>query len=698
MIEIQPQTNHELLEKQVKTLFKTTLSGGLANIFAAFLAFTLLSGSHLETSALWLSTGIFIFSSIRIGVSNSYLTNKKYNFKIYLNTHVLLTLFIGILWAVYIYIQRHPEDESIRNIVFLINFGLIAGSITTLSTYKYAYLVYMLPQLLSIMVVYIIIDTSTSLYIATAVFLAAIFMMSASFGINRSHKKEIKLTFNNKQLINDLNDEVHIREKAQFELEENKRKLETTVAERTKDLVETNINLEKVIEKKEDAEQSLQHLAYHDELTGLPNKNLLIDRINQSIKISSRDSQKMAILFLDLDRFKNINDSLGHTVGDKLLQEVSARLFKILRDHDTISRNGGDEFVIVLEKLKSSNEAIYVAKKIINNLKTTFDIYSHKIHIGASIGISIYPSDGDKPLILLRNADTAMYRAKQAGGNQLQFYDKSMSNQLRDRLELENELHTALESNEFYMVYQPQINCTTGATTGFESLIRWKNKKHGEVGPDRFVPLLEETGLIYSVGNWIVKQVIDFACTHQTYGVNFSINLSALQCNSLELVNFVKTQIDDTGIKASQIEFEITESLLINDFEKTTIFLDELHSIGCSIALDDFGTGYTSMHYLARLPIDVIKIDKTFIRDINTNKNLQSIVKAIVTMSNSLGMKNIFEGVETEAELAEIKKIQGNIIQGYLFSKPLNVSDAEKWLIKEYSNNVTFLNQKPKNY
>ncbi len=688
---MQAKTQLKFLDKQVKTLFKATIPGGLANIVAAFLVYTLLNDSRHEEAALWLSAGIFILSIIRIVVSNHYLNKNIYDLKVYLYLHVLLTFLIGITWAIYIFIQHQPNDEAIRNIVFLISFGLIAGSITTLSTYKAAYLSYMMPQLLSIMAVYISIGTTASYYITAAVFLSIIFMMLASFSINRSHKKEIELMFNNDQLITDLNNEITIREKIQFELEDNKRKLETTVEERTKDLLTSNFDLEKVIEKKEEAEKSLQYLAYHDELTGLPNKNLLVDRINQSIKISLRDNQQMAILFLDLDRFKNINDSLGHTVGDKLLQNVASRLHVTLRSHDTVSRNGGDEFVIVLEKLKNSNEAVNVAKKIINCLTDTFDIFSHKIHIGASIGISIYPGDGDTPLTLLRNADTAMYRAKQTGGNQLQFYDKSMSNQLRDRLELENELHSALTNNEFYMVYQPQVNCTTGITTGFESLLRWNSKKYGEISPERFVPLLEETGLIYSVGEWAVMQVINFIHTHHTYDVRFSINLSALQCSGLEFIHFVKSNMEKSKVKPSQIEFEITESLLINDFEKTTTFLDELHSLGCSIALDDFGTGYTSMSYLARLPIDVIKIDKSLVRNIHNNKNLQSIVNAIITMSNSLGMKNIFEGIESQAELEEIKKLNGNIIQGYLFSKPLTVNAVEKWLVQERTDNITYL-------
>ena len=680
--------NHTLLIKQVEPLFKATPSGAFANIFAAFLAYALLNNTDHQANAFWICFAIIFFSVTRILVANDYLTNNRYELKQYLHTHLFLTLIIGIFWALCAFLLHQPDDESVRNIFYLINFGLISGSIATLSTYRGAYLAYMLPQSIAIITVFLIIDSELGSYIAFALFVSTIFMIMTSFSINRSHKKTIELTCNNKELINDLNNEIGIREKAQFELEENKLKLEQTVKERTRDLLEINTNLEKVIEKKELAEKNLQYLAYHDELTGLPNKNLLVDRINQSIKISSRDEQQMAILFLDLDRFKTINDSLGHIIGDKLLQEVASRLHTTLRNHDTVSRNGGDEFVIVLEKLKSYNEAVYVAKKIIHSLTDFFDIHSHKIHIGASIGISVYPTDGYTPLTLLRNADTAMYRAKQAGGNQLQFYDSSMSNQLRDRLELENELHSALDNHEFYMVYQPQVSAETGTTIGVESLIRWNNAKHGEISPDRFVPLLEETGLIYSVGKWVVKQVIKFIRTQPKSNVKFSINLSVLQCSNNEFVDFFQTEIHRADIDFSSIEFEITESLLINDFEKTKSFLNKIHDLGCTIALDDFGTGYTSMTYLAHLPIDIIKIDKTLVRNIGENNNLKSIVNAIVTMSTSLGMKNIFEGVETISELEEIKKMNGDIIQGYLYSKPLNNYDIIKWLARDRDESV----------
>ncbi len=680
--------SHTLLVKQVEPLFKATSSGAFANIFAAFLGYALLNNSDHQTNALWICSAIIFFSVTRILVANDYLSKNRYELNLYLHSHLLLTLIIGTCWGLCAFLLYQPEDESVRNIFYLINFGLISGSIATLSTYRSAYLAYILPQSIAIITVFLIIDSALGYYIAFALLVSTVFMIMTSFSINRNHKKAIELTWNNKKLIQDLNSEIGIREKAQFELEDNKRKLEKTVKERTRDLLKINTNLEKVIEKKEQAEKNLQYLAYHDELTGLPNKNLLVDRINQSIKISARDDQQMAILFLDLDRFKTINDSLGHIFGDKLLQEVASRLHTTLRNHDTVSRNGGDEFVIVLEKLKSYNEAVYVANKIIHSLTDSFDIHSHKIHIGASIGISVYPTDGDTPLILLRNADTAMYRAKQAGGNQLQFYDPSMSNQLRDRLELENELHGALDNNEFYMVYQPQVSAETGLTIGVESLIRWNNKKHGEIAPDRFVPLLEETGLIYSVGKWVVKQVIEFIRTQPKSNVTFSINLSVLQCDNNELVDFFQTEVHRADIAFTNIEFEITETLLINDFEKTKSFLNKIHDLGCTIALDDFGTGYTSMTYLAHLPIDIIKIDKTLVRNIGENNSLKSIVNAIVTMSTSLGMKNIFEGVETISELEEIKKMNGDIIQGYLYSKPLDKYDIIKWLARDRDENI----------
>jgi len=672
-----------VFDTQIDNLFRASVSGTLSNIFAAWLIFILVQNTSQHDNAFMLGIAITVITLIRTGFTNEYLKHNRLPERVYIASYFILTLMSGMSWGMFEYMQVTHDDDFVRNMIFLINFGMIAGSIPILSMWMPAYLAYVMPQALAILLVFINLDLQNQYYIAVAFCIFIGLMVATSVNLNRSRKNEIELTLRNRELIKDLNSEINHKVEIQKELEENKAELENKVEQRTRDLIDINLHLENVIDEKQEAERSLQYLAYHDELTGLPNKNLLIDRINQAIKISARDAQQMAILFLDLDRFKNINDSLGHRIGDELLREVAHRIKQLIRQHDTISRNGGDEYVIVLEKLKNHNEAVYVAKKVINELTQPFVIHSHKIHIGASIGISVYPFDGDTPMILLRNADTAMYRAKQEGGNMLQFYDASMSNQLRDRLELESELHTALKNKEMYMVYQPQISAETGRVRGVESLLRWENSKHGFVPPDRFIPLLEETGLIYSIGEWAVREVIDFASRLPHKDLSISINLSVLQCGSFEFIDFLRREIGRTGISPSQLEFEITETLLVKDFNTTKHFLEELHKIGCTIALDDFGTGYTSMTYLARLPIDMVKIDKSFIRGIDDRgSNLRTLVKAIYNMSTSLDMGNVFEGVETEGELEIIRELGGDLIQGFLFSKPLPETEVMDWIDK----------------
>lgn len=675
------QLDSNLLEKQVAPLFQATRSGGLANIFAVWLVYVLVVGTHHQENAWFLSIAVTFLSLIRILVSDKYLQVRSKKLKLFLGTHFFLTFVIGIAWGLFALLQSAQDDAAIRNMVFLINFGMIAGSIATLSVWVPAYVAYIAPQAACIFAVLAIQSNSLSLYMAAAFFVFILIMISTSLKVSRGHKRVLSLNLKNKELIDDLNNEVIHRTRTQVLLEDSKHQLEDKVKERTKKLEIINKDLIREISEKEKAEESLEYIAYHDKLTDLPNRNLLIDRINDSIETARRNKQKLGVLFIDLDRFKAINDSLGHTIGDKLLQEVAKRLRHTLRKEDTISRNGGDEFVVVIKRMLHSDEAILVAQKLIESLTNIFGIDSHKIHIGASIGISVYPNDGDSALELVRNADTAMFSAKKSGGNRLQFYDKSMSNQLRERLVLENELHTALDRNEFYMVYQPQINCLTGETVGFEALLRWSNKTLGSVPPSKFISLLEETGLIYAIGQWIIKEVISLIRTGITGNASISVNLSALQCGDVYLADFINNEIKKAGINPSCIEFEITESLLINDFEKTEVFLNELHKSGCSIALDDFGTGYTSMSYLTRLPIDIIKVDQSFIRDIDSNTALKNIVKAIVNMSTSLGLKNVFEGVETEAELDVVKKLnRAAIVQGYLYSKPLDVDGVHNWL------------------
>ncbi len=686
---IKNHSNKNILNEQIDILFKASTAGGLTNIFSVWLIFALVYNTQHHGHALLLSVFVTFIIILRTILTNNYFKKPHQNLNLYLAGYLLLTLATAVTWAMFQLYQAEHTDDAVRNMVFLINFGLIAGSVALISVWLPAYIIYVFPQAIAIFIVFVSLDYEGNYYLAFAFCVFIAVMLSTSFNVNRGRRKEIELTLYNHQLIDDFNSEIEIREHVQVELEDNKRKLEVTVEERTKDLVEINSNLEKVIDKKEQAEHRLQHLAYHDELTGLPNRNLLINRIDHSIEAAHRSKQQMGILFLDLDRFKTINDSLGHIVGDKLIQQVSKRLLNTLRKEDTIARNGGDEFVIVIQHMVNSNEAIGIAQKLIENLTSIFDIDSHKVHIGASIGISVFPIDGTSALELLRNADTAMYSAKKCGGNRLQFYDESMSNRLRERLEVETELHSAITNNEFYIVYQPQINCHTGVTVGFEALLRWDNSELGTVPPVQFIALLEETGLIYGVGEWVITQVSSFIKSGRAGDATVAINLSALQCGDVKFVDYIEHEIKKTGINPSQMEFEITESLLIDDFEKTEQFLSRLHAIGCTIALDDFGTGYTSMSYLTRLPIDCIKIDQIFIRGIDVNSTLENIVRSIVTMSVSLGMRNVFEGIETEDELNVIKSLNGEIVQGYLYSKPLYIDEVEKWLRKLHTVNTS---------
>jgi len=681
-------TDQSLLLKQVTPLFEANRSGGLANIFAVWLVYGLVIDTHHHANALLLGIIVTVLSVIRILLSDEFMRSHNKKTNLFLSGHLFLTLFIGIAWGAFALMQTGQDEAAIRNMVFLINFGMIAGSIATLSAWLPAYIAYITPQAIGILTVLALQGTQISIYMAVAFFIFIMIIISTSIKMNRSLRQELALNIKNSELINDLNNEVLHRTRTQVLLEDSKRFLKEKVIERTIELENINNDLTNEISEKKKVEESLEYIAYHDELTGLPNRNLLIDRINNSIETANRTNQNIGVLFLDLDRFKAINDSLGHNIGDKLIKGVAKRLQNSLRKEDTISRNGGDEFVIVIKRMENSDEAILVAQKLIENLTCIFEIDGHKIHIGASIGISIYPNDGDNGQELIRNADT--------GGNRLQFYDESMSNRLRERLILENELHTALDRNEFHMVYQPQVNCITGETVGFEALIRWQNKTLGFIGPDQFIPLLEETGLIYDVGKWIIKEVINFVKVGQMGDTTTSINLSALQCGDMFLIDFIRNEIIKSGIDAELIEFEITESMLIKDFDKTQAFLCELHKIGCTIALDDFGTGYTSMSYLTRLPIDCIKVDQSFIRDIDKNTTLKNIVKAIVNMSSSLGLRNVFEGVETEAELNVVKKLNGEVVQGYFYSKPLNTHGVHNWLGHSDKQNISHFPRKNK--
>lgn len=617
--------------------------------------------------------------SVSIRIFLTYYVNKNINVDLekFAHYYVVASLALGLNFSFITLVHYGLEDPELRIFMTIINIGLITAAIATLAVWMKAYIAFALPQIFALFGVYVLND---NIYIALSTIVFSVLMLKVAKDFNTKFKESRLLIDENIKLISGMTKEIQDRKNAQLDLENHKTKLEEMIQERTKELEEINFNLENQIEIRQVVEKELEFLAYNDELTGLPNRTLFIEKVKSALLQAKRNETLLSVLFIDLDRFKNINDSHGHNVGDKLLIEVANRLHETLRDSDTIARNGGDEFSILIENMKGIREPFVVANKIIDSMNKKFEVDGHNVHIGASIGISTYPLDGDDALELLKLADTAMYEAKKEGGNNFQFYSSSMSNQISDRLKLETALHSALENNEFFLVYQPQVNANTKKTEGFEALIRWNSPEYGLVSPTKFIPILEDTGLIYSVGEWIIFQVLNFIKEGKSNNIKVSINLSALQCGVANYSNKIKELFNNVGVDPKLIEFEVTESLLINDFNSTEMFLTDISRLGCTIALDDFGTGYTSFSYLTKLPIDIIKVDRSLITEIHVNKNLQDIVKAIITMSKSLNIGNVFEGIETKDELDMITDISNEaIIQGYYFSKPLTADGVSDW-------------------
>jgi diguanylate cyclase (GGDEF)-like protein/PAS domain S-box-containing protein len=432
------------------------------------------------------------------------------------------------------------------------------------------------------------------------------------------------------------------------------------------------------------AEDKIIHQAYHDALTHLPNRVLFKDRLEQSLAFSRRmKHKKVALLFIDLDRFKLVNDSLGHAAGDRLLQLVAQRLREIGRQTDTLARLGGDEFTILLPDVDRVEEAMVVADKVLATLKQPFVLDGRDIFVSASIGISMYPDDGADVDLLMKHADTAMYRVKQQGRNGFQIYTHALDQRSLRRLELENQLHKALERKQLVLHYQPQFDLSEGRLRGVEALVRWQHPELGMISPAEFIPLAEESGLIVPIGAW----VLETACrqVHAWREAGFpdlvmSVNLSVRQFFREDIARQVMRTIDDYCLAAHVLELEITESVAMEDVAYTIRTLESLAASGLRLAIDDFGTGYSSLSQLKKMPVKILKIDRSFVQDITTDSDDAEIVNAVITMAHRLGLKVIAEGVESQAQLAHLREQQCDFAQGFLFSRPLPAAELERTL------------------
>jgi diguanylate cyclase (GGDEF)-like protein/PAS domain S-box-containing protein len=422
--------------------------------------------------------------------------------------------------------------------------------------------------------------------------------------------------------------------------------------------------------------ERVQSLAYYDALTGLPNRTLLQDRLAKALAAARRRKHKVALLFLDLDRFKDINDSLGHSVGDLLLQEVAGRLKAWGREQDTVARLGGDEFLIMLTDIKNIRDAAVATERLMDAMTAEFVVQGHSLNISCSLGISIFPEHGADGETLIKNADAAMYSAKGIGRDNFQFFTQDMNVEVMERLSLERGLRLALEKGELFLVYQPQMDITTGRITGLEALLRWQNPDLGRVPPDSFIRIAENSRLIVPIGEWVLRTACTQARKWQDEGlpaVSVAVNVSAVQFRQDGFCQLIERVLHETGLAPQYLELELTESLLLANADVTFSVLQELTDMGVTLAIDDFGTGYSSFTYLRQFRVSKLKIDRSFITNVAANPDDAAITAAIIGMAKNLNLKVIAEGVETEAQISFLRTHQCDEIQGYYFSRPLAV-------------------------
>ena len=449
-------------------------------------------------------------------------------------------------------------------------------------------------------------------------------------------------------------------------------------------------NFTDISASKEVAER-LAYLAYHDPLTNLPNRLAFESQLAQSLRICERENHQLALMLIDLDNFKNINDTLGHQVGDELLQKVALRLRECVRSSDLVARIGGDEFVVVLPEIESPLTAARVASKIQNQLADNYRIGEHVLYATPSIGISLFPIDGSDPGTLLRNADTAMYHAKSAGRNNHQFYTARMNEAAGERLQMENELRQAISAispshSEFSLHFQPQIQTATGCVIGLEALLRWNSPTFGAVPPSRFITIAEETGLIQPLGDWVIWETCRLIRSFKQQGIEnirVAINISAQQLRHENLLLLVRGALACYDLRPQDIEFEVTESTAMENPETTLSILDQLSAMGIMLAIDDFGTGYSSLAYLKHLPIQRLKLDRSFVKDIETDANDAAICTATIALGHSLGLELVAEGVETTEQQNFLASLNCDTLQGFLYSKPMPFDETLAYLKAE---------------
>ncbi len=680
-----PLSAHALNE-QIKLLLANAMPANLT-VAAIALLFSYSLWDKLDHPLLLAWTGIMLlFVSLRVSLLLLRKRNpQRFTLTTWGRLYLFSTLLVGFAWGSLTLLILTTEEPFVHFVIFLIIFGAISVAVPVLASRLPALLAYVVPQSLFLVTVLLIENNRWSLMLSIATLIYTALLVATGQNINQQIRRSIELEDHNQTLIDDLSDEVTRRRSAQGALEQHQAQLEEQVELRTRALTRTNESLENQIDIRKQVEHRLEHLAHHDTLTNLPNRLLLDARMEHAIQHARREQSQLAVMFLDLDNFKHINDSLGHATGDRLLQEVTRRLLSITREDDTVARLGGDEFVLLMGDIQDASTVIYLAQKILDKLNERIEIDGESMFVGCSIGISLFPQDGDNAETLMKNADAAMYRTKEEGRNSYNFYAEEMTASAYDRITLVGSLGRAIEQNELVVHYQPQKSLCTGRYVGLEALVRWNHPEKGILPPARFLPVAEASGLIVPLGNWVLRSACRQMLTWKQNGVpidTISVNLAGKQIRRDDLVDNIVGILEETGCRPEWLELEVTEGFIMNEVHTSIDSLHRLRDIGIQLAIDDFGTGHSSLSYLKKLPVSRLKIDRSFIRDLAVDNDDAAIVRAIVSLGKSLQLVIIAEGVETDFQERFLRELGCEMSQGYLYSQPLPSDQVEALLLK----------------
>ncbi|MEW7995661.1 MAG: EAL domain-containing protein [gamma proteobacterium symbiont of Clathrolucina costata] len=792
-----------IAEEQTRLLYQQAPISNVT-VYSVALLFYFILKSHIDSGIveLWV-LALFATATFRLVLWLMRKNNlQKWTTKQWLRAYLIGCLLVGTAWSLIVPYIILANNLTIAIGLSMLLFGIVASAVVILSVYLPAFVLYVYPQLLTLIVTLFTYGDAghNALAIATLVYLVMTTLFTRN--VNRNLLENISLQVQNSQLIQDLGEEVKNREnvikKRTLELQDKNnalsneigvRRLTETALRKSEERFELAMrgandgvydwNLqsneiyfsprwkrmlgyedhelpnefstwESLIDDK-DRERSwemltdyingrrdnfhiefkMQHKdghwvdilsraflvrdaqgnairtvgthvdisekkrqeahilrqAHYDGLTGLPNRFLAMDRLAQLLKEASRDVSKVAILFLDLDGFKRVNDTLGHETGDRLLVQAAERLQSVVREGDSVCRLGGDEFVVLLRNLGELTNARTVASSLISQFRHPFSLDERELVVTTSIGIAVYPSDGITPTELLRNADTAMYHSKEQGRNTFNFFTTEMNLNVSRMLEVEEQLHGAQERHEFSVVYQPVVELQSNRVVAAEALLRWNNPVLGTVSPDEFIPIAEQTGVILGIGRYVLQQAVENALRWREmldHEFKIAINLSPRQFRDTTLVDYIKDLLECNGLKANALVLEVTEGVLMSGQQDIEHALSRLHNAGIRLAMDDFGTGYSSLNYLRKYPFDVLKVDRSFVNDLTVDPADCELVNASILMAHGLGLEVVAEGVETENQLSQLRDMQCEYAQGYLFSRPINV-DAFTDLLQYHS-------------